>query len=124
MERRVLVPAVVIPGRPVPKGRPRVGRGGSVYTPQRTREYEECVAWAVKASRGRVDGPCEVSIRLELLPGPRGDLDNYAKAILDGAEKGGAFGNDRDVVDLRVFVTSPSTEERAVLVWDAALAES
>ncbi len=119
------MPAVVIPGRPVPKGRPRVGKGGSVYTPERTREYEQAVAWAVRASRGRVDGPCEVLIDLYLRPGTRGDLDNYAKAILDGAEKGGAFGNDRDVIDLRIrLVDATVGGERAVFMWDAALPEA
>ena len=113
----------MIPGRPVPKGRPRIGTSGTVYTPKPTRDYEETVAWAVRASRGRVDGPCEVSITLYLRPGRRGDLDNYAKSILDGAEKGGAFGNDRDVVDLRVRVIE-SAQEQAAFVWDHALPEA
>jgi len=39
-----------IPGKPVPKGRPRVTRSGRVYTPKATRDYESLV---------RVDAMCE-----------------------------------------------------------------
>jgi len=52
-------------------------------------------------------------------------LDNYAKAILDGAQAGGAFGNDRDVIDLRVRLLDATVGgERAVFMWDAALPEA
>ena len=33
----------IIPGPPVPKQRPRFGRGGRVYTPPATRDYEIAV---------------------------------------------------------------------------------
>jgi len=32
-----------IPGRPMPKQRPRVGRYGNIYAPRETKSYEELV---------------------------------------------------------------------------------
>ena len=117
------MPAVVIPGRPVAKGRPRMGAHG-VYTPKTTRDYEERVAWLVKASRGRVEGPCEVFITIHAR-GNRPDIDNVAKIILDGLQKGSGIANDRDVIDLRVrvFPAEPG-HERVEVVWDRALPEA
>ena len=117
-----LVPAIVIPGKPVGKERPRMGRAGNFYTPRTTAEYEERVAWLVKASRGRVDGACEVFITVQC-GGKRPDLDNIAKVVLDGMEKGGAFRNDRDVTRLEVRVVERAPEQVSV-VWDAALPEA
>ena len=119
------MPAVVLPGRPVPKGRARVGKGGAVYTPAKTREYEERVAWLVKAARAPVAGACEVSIVLALRPGSRGDIDNYAKALLDGLVKGGGIADDRDVTRLlvRIVEAEPGLES-AAMTWDRALEEA
>lgn len=116
------MPAVVIPGRPVPKERPRVGRAGNVYTPRATKEYEEAVAWAVRASRQRVEGDCEVFITVRCET--RGfDIDNVLKGLLDGMEKGGAFSNDRQVTraDIRWVKGSP---EQVEIVWDRAIPEA
>jgi len=116
------MPAVVIPGRPVPKGRPRIGTSGTVYTPKPTRDYEQAVAWAVRASRGRVEGDCEVFITIRGKT-QRGDIDNIAKALLDGLEKGGGITNDRQVVRLDVRWVQGEPEQ-AELVWDRALPEA
>ena len=32
----------------------------------------------------------------------RGDLDNYAKAVLDGLQKGGVLENDKQVIELHL----------------------
>ena len=105
-----------IPGPPVAKQRARKGNGGW-YTPKPTRDYEEAVAWVCRAQRERFgDQPVKVSIVLSAdgatvhvspsdlaISGP-GDLDNYAKSILDGMQKGGLFKNDKQVVELQVSV--------------------
>lgn len=111
-----------IAGAPVPKSRPIHG-SGRVYTPRATREYEEWVAMSARAARARVgDEQVEVSLELhhdlvvvELQPiteelrwMPRGDLDNYAKSILDGLQRGGVFTNDRQVVELHVRTVWPT----------------
>lgn len=90
-----------IPGRPVPKKRPRLGRRGT-YTPKETRAYEELVAWHARRARVRFSEPVHVSIRLWSEKPLRGDIDNYAKSILDGLQLGEAIENDRQVVLLTI----------------------
>lgn len=84
-----------VAGRPVPKGRPRFGRG-RVYTPAITRAWEEQVGWAYK----QVGGPChagqvEVTLFFRASTWP-GDLDNLQKSVLDGLQ-GLAWADDRQV---------------------------
>ena len=111
------VSAVSIPGRPQAKQRPRVGRGGHVYTPKETREYEQLVAHTWRAAGGVClpkGTPAEVTIhvykdRVEvevgvaegLPPTARADLDNLAKSVLDGLN-GVAFDDDRQIAKLTV----------------------
>ena len=63
---------ITIPGRPVPKGRPRIGyRGRSVilYTPPETENYEKGVARAAKEScLSPATGPVEMEIALYFNP--------------------------------------------------------
>jgi Holliday junction resolvase RusA-like endonuclease len=78
--------AFVVPGPPVPKGRPRFGKGFS-YTPKRTRDYERtvrlCAQAAVSAARWSPDeGAYQVEIRVYRAAN-RGDLDNFCKAATD-----------------------------------------
>lgn len=56
---------VEIPGRPVPKGRPRTGKGGRIYTPKRTREYEAKVALLCRAVADvPMEGRCRVEVEV------------------------------------------------------------
>ncbi len=76
--------AFVIPGHPVPKQRPREDRNGKIYTPKKTRDYEEIVGWAGRqVFKNPYDGPVSLQVKV-YLTGPRGDLDNYVKSIQDG----------------------------------------
>jgi len=93
---------IVIPGRPVPKGRPRFGRGGNVYTPKRTREYEELVGWYAKQCIPKpLKGDIELHIKVYVKNNVFPDIDNIAKAIMDGLN-GVAYRDDRQVVCLSV----------------------
>lgn len=109
-----------IPGRPVPKARPRVVNGHA-YTPQKTADYENTVRWCYKAAAGGaapISTPCTVemvfrfpipaSARRKTMPDKiragdpytsRPDADNLAKAILD-ALNGLAFADDALVVSI------------------------
>lgn len=113
-----------IPGDPVPKGRPRFSMAGKprTYTPRRTREYEEAVGWAYRSARsgGPHGGPVVLRIAIRERPGRRGDIDNYAKAILDGLN-GIAWIDDDQVVGLTVAVARGAEEPGAtVTIWRAA----
>ncbi len=106
---------LTIPGRPVPKGRPRLGvrgRKAFVYTPPATREYEKIVGWVAKSLGCRpVEGPVSVSLRVFCRR--KMDVDNVAKSILDGLN-GIAYEDDDQVVELRVrkFKVKNKAEER------------
>ena len=115
---------LTVPGRPVPKGRPRIqirGRGRSLraqaYTPPETREYEERVrAHALAAGIRPLDGPVALEADLWLY-GRRGDGDNYWKSLAD-ALNGLAYHDDRQIVDwrLRIHRARRRDEERAEIV--------
>lgn len=106
---------VVIDGEPVAKGRPRVTRAGRAYTPKRTADFEARVRDEVAALGAEaLAGPLVVVIdsvrarpkRLraarhgdDLLPAPtRPDVDNLAKAVLDGLDA--LWEDDAQVVEL------------------------
>lgn len=104
---------LTVPGRPVPKARPRVGAGGRVYTPRATREYEERAAWAARAAGMRPLAGLVAVRAVFYLSRRAGDLDNYVKALLDGL-KGAAYGDDSQVAALEARIIScPPGEERA-----------
>lgn len=105
-----------VPGKPVPKGRPRCScRGGEprLRTPTKTRVYERAVAMcAAAAGVRRLAGlPVEVEIVVVVPrttrcrksePGRRPhavkpDLDNYVKAVIDGVFGGNGMEDGRVV---------------------------
>ena len=82
---------ITIPGRPVPKARPRLGvrgRTAYIYTPENTRAYEQLVGMCARAATpAPLQGPVEMQAFVYLRHGRRGDLDNYLKCICDGLNK-------------------------------------
>ena len=119
---------IFIPGRPVPYPRSSINpRTGRRVTPRRYRDWLRSAAWTIQQSDLRRDlrGPVRAHITVhtdgvdvEIVELPnigeegrarpkhlRGDLDNYAKAVLDAAQFkiGGGSGwidDDRQVVRL------------------------
>ncbi|HSY24333.1 MAG TPA: RusA family crossover junction endodeoxyribonuclease [Polyangiaceae bacterium] len=96
-----------VSGPPVPKGRPRFGKCGGVYTPDATRRYAIGVQVAALAAciqqrwpRGQ-RGDFAVEIDLYMADARLADVDNCAKAILDGANKT-VWADDRYVSSLTV----------------------
>lgn len=106
---------LVVPGPPVPKGRPRRGAGGRMYTPPRTRSAEEVVAWHARAAGVTFREPVDV-VLVFCEAGARGDLDNLAKLTLDGIVKGELLLDDRQVVALTARrCRVPRGEERTIV---------
>jgi Holliday junction resolvase RusA-like endonuclease len=128
-----------IPGRPVPKGRPRAWRDprsgrARLVTPQATRDYERHVADV--CSRVGVDVPeswdgivmgahvCSVHGRsrreqtrgraaLQLKGRHRADLDNICKSVLDGVQRSPLMVDDSHVVGLESWrMIAPAEEPR------------
>ncbi|AJX59848.1 RusA family crossover junction endodeoxyribonuclease [Burkholderia pseudomallei] len=109
---------ITLPFAAIGKGRPRVYRG-IASTPPKTRAYEHQVATLARAAmRGRLpfDGPIRVLIEIDVeipktwpkyrradalagrvWPSVKPDIDNCAKAILDGMN-GIAYRDDTQIV--------------------------
>lgn len=127
---------VVIPGEPVPKGRPRVTRYGT-YTPKKTQLAEKAVKEALtrmpKFEAGRPLGaqiefflgiPKSASKTRQkamreglLMPTKRPDLDNLAKLVLDAMNKD-VFPDDSAIVELYIskfYDDNPRTE---IELWE------
>lgn len=105
-----------IPGRPVPKGRPRFDpRSGRIYTPAKTAAYEKEVAYRALASGLRLKRGMRVRVECVAYLGrrPWGDADNYCKVCLDGLQLAyKPFGwNDRDVVSCAASIRPAPMEQ-------------
>ncbi len=102
---------IIVPGKPVAKDRPRVNKGGKLYTTQKTKTYEELVNKMTKeVMKEPLKGDVKVSIKIYANK-LRSDIDNVAKAILDGMTNA-AYLNDRQVKILNVEIID-SLFERA-----------
>lgn len=104
-----------VPGKPIPKARPRVTKAGQTYTPKRCRQYEERVAKVAAHSYDGepIDGACVLTMTA-VMPRPqrlmakrysrgriyhpkRPDLDNLLKSVMDGLSKAGIWVDDARV---------------------------
>jgi len=87
-----------VPGCPVPKQRPRFGRG-KTYTPKATEDYERKVRfYALAAGLRPLRGDVTFSVLIYLPDRRRRDRDNIEKAIQD-ALNGVAWQDDSQVAE-------------------------
>lgn len=103
-----------IPGRPIAKQRVRTTTktGKHVaYTPQRTKDFENLVAGLARDEGAlMLVGSLRVEIHISTRRPLRGDLDNYAKSLLDGIVKGRLIKDDSDIDQLVI--------SRSVIPWE------
>lgn len=85
--------SITVPGRPVAKERPRLARNGGVYTPAKTVAYEIDIAnaWYEKYGATELEGNLEVWCYFATDRHGKQDVDNLAKSVLDGLQRGRAF---------------------------------
>lgn len=118
---------MLVPGKPVPMGRPRFSSWGSSarpQTPKKTAAFVSRVhgyAMAAASSSGwRPRGDDWIALVIEVspqrnasgsdpAPGARGDLDNLVKSALDGLN-GIAYDDDGQVIEISARFVSASAE--------------
>jgi len=127
-------------GEPAAKGRPHFTKKGFAYTPEKTREYEDKIAWshASECAGQFLKGPLGIlmifyisipkstskKMRQRMIDGyerpeKRPDNDNLIKCICDGLN-GIAYRDDAQISDTvvrRFYSESPRTE---VNIWELA----
>ncbi len=118
--------AYTIPGRPVPKARPRFKRStGKPYPDPKAKAYENMVATESLRYSGQFTGPVRVSmwfapkgVRVmvedveDVRVGLKADLDNLIKSLLDGMQKASVFTDDRQVQQIQAWF-APDLGENA-----------
>lgn len=102
---------ITVLGRPVPKGRPRLGRRGRVFTPEKTLDAESRIRGAWLGAEGPIfEGPVCVDVTFSEVETVitvtedtetessklRGDIDNYVKTVMDGLNNA-AWNDDKQV---------------------------
>lgn len=109
--------AVAIPGKPVPKGRPRFARGRT-YTPQTTIDYERKIrdAWLEKYPTLFIEKDVRLVVHVEAYSktAARADVDNYLKSALDGTQ-GTIFSDDAQVWSAKATKVKVDTPEQEFL---------
>lgn len=95
-----------VPGKPVPKGRPRVMKGGWTFTPKKTLIQENAVRLVATARRQAAKlSISAASFRLQVIcygAHPLADWDNLGKLVSD-ALNGIFWEDDRQVIDAHVM---------------------
>lgn len=116
---------LTIQGTPVAKGRPRVAQSGHVYTPEKTRNYEQQIRQMTAiamAGRSATKSAVIVHVAAIFEPPPsatrirkesllkniihviKPDIDNVVKAALDGiCFENGAIRDDKQIIELCAF---------------------
>ena len=108
-----------VPGRPVPKGRPRLNRQtGTIYTPKSTREYEAAVAWCCESAQVDLQPDRDYDIRIWFqVPDKRkADIDNLVKSVLDGMHQAYPAWGDHQVTHLEAWVLRVAPDKGLCIV--------
>lgn len=105
-----------IPGKPVPKARPRPSMHGGWYVPS-AKAQEAVATHALKYKGLYAEGPVVVVARFHINSRSRADADNLMKLLLDGLQDSGAIGNDMRVVEQRSKKIWVATGTEKTIVW-------
>jgi Holliday junction resolvase RusA-like endonuclease len=92
-----------------------IGKHASWYLTAKAKGWHQAVA-IIAAGQSAVGSKHEISYTVFQGTGSRGDVDNYAKCILDALVKAGVLKSDASVVDLHAYKRrdreNPRTEIR------------
>lgn len=111
------MPTVTLHGEPASKARPRLGKGGNVYTPGNTTAAEDRWKWELRASgytEPNADSAYAVRLRFYSGVWTRKDIDNMVKLVLDAANKL-VWADDRQVVGIDAWLIRGDDRPRTEL---------
>lgn len=110
-------------GDPIPKGRPRIGKNGHAFTPERTRAAERAAITLLMVAMGDlppVEGPVGIAVEFDCATKRRTDGDNLLKLVTD-AMNGIVVVDDSQIMEwfcrVRRGVGKANAETR-ILVWE------
>lgn len=111
----------MVPGRPVPKARPRFGTNGQVYTPTTTRDAERSIGWEYRNNHREepLAGAVAVDITFYFRGTRAGDIDNYLKTVLDGLN-GIAWLDDRQIMRLTAEMVFGDDDSTYIIIDELA----
>lgn len=102
---------------PVPASRPRVTRWGTYYA-KRYKEWMQAAAELIPESPVKQEGNLAVFVscvvqkpKTTKRANPNGDIDNYAKAVLDAVTKAGYWNDDDQIVELTIIKRFTNQDE-------------
>lgn len=79
-------------------------RKGHTYISKPGKAFREAVGWECRAKRiKRQDGRLSLTVRACPPDRRRRDLDNILKALADALQHGGAYEDDSQIDDLRIY---------------------
>lgn len=107
-------------GEPVAHQRPRLGRGGKTYTPQKTKEYKEGLAWIIKSEirNYKIDKEALYGIQAIFYRSNRQrvDIDNLLKTVLDSLTLAGFWADDAQVREISARLLKSQKQARTEFV--------
>ncbi len=130
-----------IMGKPIVWARTTTTPEGKRVNPTRYRAWKQHAIEVLRAGAGYRTFNGEVAVDIELHPdrvtvtvqalgterrpgtGLQGDVDNYAKAVLDALEAGGVITNDKEVTQLTVRIYNDSADDDEVREATVRLAD-
>lgn len=91
VDRDGIVLHMIYEGDPISKARPRFGGSGKVYTPAKTKHYEETLRWLIREQLRNLEPDANSRFALRCLffraTRQRIDCDNLIKAVSDAANE-------------------------------------
>lgn len=123
------MPKLTLWVEPVPASRPRLGRRGIVYYPKRYNQFRSQMAEALATTRMPKLSVQQLIVNVQLFckapkspanPYPIGDVDNYAKGVLDCLNTK-AWKDDSQIVELRVSKQYSSSPRIVVTYQESRL---
>ncbi len=110
---------LTIEGPPIPKGRPRSGKG-KTFTPKRTRDAERRIKGLATAAGFRpIAGPVRFEVQFYLPTARRVDLDNLVKLATDSLNTV-AYLDDSQIVDIAATKEIDRKRPRTVIAIRSA----